>query len=358
VSFQTPYVTRAETVMILLQSRLRNVPNVRLDEAIPDVKPGQWYERYIALGAKFKIIETDPQTLKMRPDDPVTRSEFLKMAARTFALPENLPYLYQDVQPGGWPAAYAGIARAYRLFPRDANQNLLQPGQVMTHEEMVAALQAIIKQKQSTTPDYRNAILTPPIPPPPPPPTVTQRTSTEQEQITILKPQGSVPKPTGPVLLTGPAIDPTFDASTLPYLRSAVIAIVNRERAVRGLRPVKENAALDQSAQIYAERMAKDSFFSHVAPDGQTFRDRVEASGYYRLFFEQDCLCLGRYMMAENIARGQKTADEVMRDWMNSPEHKAAILTKDFTDIGIGVRAGLWVQHFGTLQHSDNLSQQ
>jgi uncharacterized protein YkwD len=360
LTFETPYVTRAEAVMILLQTRLSVVPNIAADTKFPDVEHGQWYERYIVLGEKFKIIEADSQTLRIRPADPVTRAEFIKMAARTFALPENLPYLYKDVPPGSWYAAYAGIARAYTLFPGDLDQSVLQPGQVLTHDEVVRALQNVIRRKQVDAPDFRTALFTPTILPAPAPLATASsapalRTSTEQEQITVIKPEGPAPKP-GPVLFVGAAIDPAFDATTLPYLRDAVIKLVNIERVQRGLKPVLQNDALTASAQRYAEMMARQGFFSHVSPDGETFRDRVEGSGYYKDFYQQDCLCLGRYMMAENIARGQKTPQEVMKDWMNSPEHKAAILTPEFTDIGVGIRAGLWVEHFGALQRSDSLS--
>jgi uncharacterized protein YkwD len=40
---------------------------------------------------------------------------------------------------------------------------------------------------------------------------------------------------------------------------------------------------------------------------------------------------------AENIAYGQRSAQEVMNSWMNSPGHKANILSKSYTQIGVGV---------------------
>ena len=39
----------------------------------------------------------------------------------------------------------------------------------------------------------------------------------------------------------------------------------------------------------------------------------------------------------ENIAKGQKTPEEVMNAWMNSPGHRANILNPDFTKLGLGV---------------------
>ena len=48
---------------------------------------------------------------------------------------------------------------------------------------------------------------------------------------------------------------------------------------------------------------------------------------------------------------GQQTATSVMTSWMNSPGHKANILSKDFTEIGVGVAKNesgtiYWTQDF------------
>lgn len=41
-------------------------------------------------------------------------------------------------------------------------------------------------------------------------------------------------------------------------------------------------------------------------------------------------------MSGENIAYGQKSPEEVMEAWMNSPGHRANILNEKFTTIGVG----------------------
>lgn len=48
----------------------------------------------------------------------------------------------------------------------------------------------------------------------------------------------------------------------------------------------------------------------------------------------------------ENIAMGQKTAKEVVNEWMNSPGHKANILNAKYGLIGVGYYNGYWVQEF------------
>jgi uncharacterized protein YkwD len=51
---------------------------------------------------------------------------------------------------------------------------------------------------------------------------------------------------------------------------------------------------------------------------------------------------------AENIAQGQTTASQVVNAWMNSSGHRANILNKNFTHIGVGFvkDRNYWTQMF------------
>ncbi len=54
-----------------------------------------------------------------------------------------------------------------------------------------------------------------------------------------------------------------------------------------------------------------------------------------------------RYSYAgENIAKGQRTPQEVMKSWMNSSGHRKNIMSANFTKIGVGYYNGEWVQEF------------
>ncbi|MFI5829229.1 CAP domain-containing protein [Streptomyces sp. NPDC051578] len=121
---------------------------------------------------------------------------------------------------------------------------------------------------------------------------------------------------------------------------SAVLALVNNERAAAGCGPLATDSALTAAARAYSDTMARSGVMSHTGPDGSTMTSRVEAAGY------------GWSRLGENIARGQADADAVMNSWMNSPGHRANILNCAFTEIGIGVHKGdggpWWTQDFGT----------
>jgi len=120
-----------------------------------------------------------------------------------------------------------------------------------------------------------------------------------------------------------------------------VVDRTNAERARHGLRALTVDARLAAAAQAHSVDMVQRGFFAHESPDGRQVWDRAVAAGYaYR-------------KVAENIAAGQRTAEEVVRGWMGSPGHRANILDGDLTQIGVGRADGgsygvYWTQVFGT----------
>jgi Cysteine-rich secretory protein family len=115
-----------------------------------------------------------------------------------------------------------------------------------------------------------------------------------------------------------------------------VFELTNQERAKNGLSPLKINAELNYAADKYAEEMSKRRVLSHTGPDGSKPWDRAETVGYEAR------------MMGENIAAGQRTPEQVVKGWMDSPGHRANILRSQYTDIGVGFYNNYWVQDFGS----------
>ncbi|MFI6010304.1 CAP domain-containing protein [Streptomyces sp. NPDC051243] len=119
-----------------------------------------------------------------------------------------------------------------------------------------------------------------------------------------------------------------------------VVGLTNRERAGAGLRPLAVDPALGTAAQAYSADMAARAFYSHTSPEGSRPWDRAAAAGSRMR------------TIGENIACGQRSPAEVVEGWMNSPGHRANILKRDFTHIGIGFAGGgpagtYWTQLFG-----------
>lgn len=130
-----------------------------------------------------------------------------------------------------------------------------------------------------------------------------------------------------------------------------VIELTNLERQKEGLGPLVANPLLSAAAQKHAEAMASGNFFDHNNPlTGTDPFERIIAEGY------------SGQRLAENIAAGDDTPQNVVAGWMNSPGHRINILTPEFTEIGAGYAFDAndsypqaeqayhhyWVQTFGT----------
>ncbi len=115
------------------------------------------------------------------------------------------------------------------------------------------------------------------------------------------------------------------DTKPLQNHEQQVFEIVNKERANRGLPLLKLNAQLSRVARFKSQDMIDKNYFSHQSP---TYGSPFEMMQKFGLRFSAG---------GENIAYGQKSAQEVMNTWMNSAGHRANILSQAYTNIGIGV---------------------
>lgn len=136
-----------------------------------------------------------------------------------------------------------------------------------------------------------------------------------------------VTKPTDTTTTTGAV----SDKST--YVKQ-IVTLVNKERAAAGLSPVAGLDSLHKVAAAKATDMRKNNYFSHTSP---TYGSPFEMMKSFGITYKA---------AGENIAKGQKTPEEVMKAWMNSAGHRANILNPNFNYIGVGYDNNYWVQEF------------
>lgn len=131
----------------------------------------------------------------------------------------------------------------------------------------------------------------------------------------------------------------TIPTVTTSAQENEVARLVNAERAKAGLPALKINWQLSRVARYKSADMANKGYFSHNSPTYGTPFKMMENFGL-------------RFSSAgENIAYGQRTPAEVMRDWMNSPGHRNNILSRSYTEIGVGLAKNkngvcYWTQMF------------
>lgn len=125
----------------------------------------------------------------------------------------------------------------------------------------------------------------------------------------------------------------------LSQYEKQVIRLTNQERTSRGLQALQVDLQLSKVAGIKARDMRDRGYFAHQSPTYGSPFEMMEQFGISYTY------------AGENIAAGQRTPQEVVQAWMNSPGHRRNILSPNYTHIGVGfVRGGsygtYWVQHF------------
>lgn len=160
--------------------------------------------------------------------------------------------------------------------------------------------------------------------------------STKKPSTTAKAPTSSPEKTSKPTQTTG-GTKPS--SSSLSAIEQEVVRLVNIERKKAGLKPLVADTKLSSVARIKSQDMRDNNYFDHQSPKYGSPFDMMKKFGIsYRT-------------AGENIAAGQTTAQQVMNSWMNSPGHRANILSANFTKIGVGFAKGgsygtYWTQQF------------
>jgi uncharacterized protein YkwD len=116
--------------------------------------------------------------------------------------------------------------------------------------------------------------------------------------------------------------------------RKAVLCLVNKQRHQAGLPALDRNKKLQKAAQRHNERMDGTGCFSHECPGEAALDTRLDeylAGG------------LSAWGIGENVAWGAGelgTPESIVKAWMNSPGHRANILSHDWHEIGVGFSVG------------------
>lgn len=169
--------------------------------------------------------------------------------------------------------------------------------------------------------------------------------------------------PSGPLSGAFDQTLPRNGSHDADLLGQAVLIETNRARCAEGLAPLSDSTLLQEAAALHSGDMAREDFFSHEShvPGRETLKSRVELVGYrYRRIAEN--IIESQYMAYRNgepfyvidAARCKFTyvddtpiteqtyaslAREVVRRWMESPGHRANILTPDLTGHGFAIAA-------------------
>lgn len=141
-------------------------------------------------------------------------------------------------------------------------------------------------------------------------------------------------------------VNPTQPADDLDFdrIERLIMVLVDEIRAEHGLESLEEHPGISDAAQGHSDHMVEADFYDHVAPDGTTHQDRVNAVGLE--CFASENIAVVWYDRRMNSHAGvvrlqteAEIAEYLVDAWMNSPGHRANILHEDFSRDGVGISA-------------------
>ncbi len=120
-------------------------------------------------------------------------------------------------------------------------------------------------------------------------------------------------------------VAPAKDGKPATVDPATAAAMISKFRKSRGLPPVTLDPQLAAIAAKHAAAMSARDKLAHVLPGEGSFPRRLSAGGY------------DAANAAENIGAGYHTLDDAIAGWKASPQHRANMLDRDVTEIGIAV---------------------
>lgn len=122
--------------------------------------------------------------------------------------------------------------------------------------------------------------------------------------------------PASPAILSGYELD--------------IVRRMNAIRTARGLHALRISRQLSAAAAYHTNQMGLRGFFEHESANGADFWKRIER--FYPSRWARS------WSVGENILWGSPeiSAAKAVREWMQSPPHRANILSPEWREVGLG----------------------
>lgn len=122
-----------------------------------------------------------------------------------------------------------------------------------------------------------------------------------------------------------------------PDVEQQLYDLANQYRMSKGLHALTINQSVQAASLAHAMDMMQHNYMGHVASSGHDFDSRMRA-------LRDGAMILPS--MGENAARLSHTdlkdpnaAQRIFQQWLNSPPHRHALLSRDYTSVATGVVA-------------------
>jgi uncharacterized protein YkwD len=134
--------------------------------------------------------------------------------------------------------------------------------------------------------------------------------------------------PSFPVEVFGPTVTIPIASPTAAAMARTVGILLNRDRGVRGLQPLRIDSRLTRTALERARWKAARNTLSHTSAHGSV----MAAERYWHVPTSFAGECIGW----TTAAWGSTAARWLYNEWKHSPEHWSLLMSPRFTRVGIG----------------------
>ena len=131
--------------------------------------------------------------------------------------------------------------------------------------------------------------------------------------------------------LFGPITSTATAKPSLDGRERAIVRAINRQRSKHGLSKLRSSDRLARAADYHSWEMLDADYFAHESRDGGPFDQRVRRFADHKALGETLAMVSGC---------GRKAAGRIVRMWMDSPGHRAVLLSSSYRKVGLGKRTG------------------
>jgi len=297
--------------------------NLVISSALTSDWNNNWAKEQIKIAMdKGWVVTTD----KFRPNDSITRAEFVKVFNKVFQLTKTNNNVFSDTK-NHWAKNEIDIAVTNGVC-QGTSSTTFEPDAPITREQaatMISNYKKLADNDLDKLTKYKDAN------------NVSSWAKSSVEGViesgymngytdNTFKPKNNITRAEAVVTMTriNDKNDFTPNNSFLAFQKE-VLDLVNKERAKAGVSQLSLDDKLSNVATIKSQDMIDKNYFDHTSP---TYGSPYEMMKQFGISYT---------IAGENIAAGQSTPQQVMNDWMNSSGHRGNILNSSYTKLGVGI---------------------
>lgn len=306
-------------ILILLGTNLSYGSDLKVN--LIDVKPTDWYMPTITKLVNLGVIQGYPDR-SFKPNNSMTKAEFIKTLLISLGESES------SKSTEHWASGYISKAESINLLEKGKLDNIDKPISRLEAAEIVSNALTYLRETYEVNSDPISRVSSKGIMSGYPDGSFKGENSlTRAEASTIIV----------RLLDKDMRTLSIFKPKETSNIHNEILRLVNIERKKANMKPFIICTELSKVAELKSKDMAISNYFDHTSP---TYGSPFNMMDQFGIIYKA---------AAENIAKGFKTPEAVVKGWMDSSGHRENILNPNYGKMGIGLYTAdvsYWTQMF------------